>query len=297
MQEIAQYIKDTLSDKRKKPKILVTGGTGQLGIDVIKLLETYHINYISPARNEFDLLNSKQMNEYILQHKPTHIIHCAAYTAVDQAETDRKACYDVNAVATEKLAILAKIFGIIMVYISTDYVFDGLGTHFHTIDESINPINWYGRTEAWIRNNVRRHFIIRVSWLFSNHGNNFVKTMIRLGNERESLSVVDDQIGSPTYTVDVARVILQLLGTQSYGTYHVRNEGVCSWADFAQEIIKQQKIDCKIHRIPSIEYPTPAKRPLNSRLDMSQLIDLGITMPTWQDALNRMLAERNENHE
>lgn len=301
MQEIVQYIKDTLSDKRKKPKILVTGGTGQLGIDVIKLLETYHINYVSPTRNEFDLLNSKQMNEYILQYKPTHIIHCAAYTAVDQAETDRKACYDVNVVATEKLAILAKIFGIIIVYISTDYVFDGLGTHFHTINESINPINWYGRTkaegEAWIRNNVRRHFIIRVSWLFSNHGNNFVKTMIRLGNERESLSVVDDQIGSPTYTVDVAHVILQLLGTQSYGTYHVRNEGICSWADFAQEIVKQQKIDCKIHRIPSVEYPTPAKRPLNSRLDMSQLIALGITMPTWQDALYRMLAEWNESHE
>lgn len=278
-------------------RILVTGGTGQLGYDVVRLLHNQGIPYAAPSRDAFNLENKVQMNEYMATFQPTHIIHCAAYTAVDKAETDQQNCYAVNVVGTKHIVELSKQFDCTLVYISTDYVFDGSGEDFYQVNAVANPINYYGLTkwegEEWVRNHVPRHFICRVSWLFGNYGNNFVKTMIRLGSERDSINIVNDQIGSPTYTLDAAQAILKLLGTIQFGTYHIRNEGVCTWADFGEAIFQEQRIHCIVNRISTIDYPTPAKRPSNSRLDMSSLMSVGITMPHWTDALRRMLHEQN----
>jgi dTDP-4-dehydrorhamnose reductase len=245
---------------------------------------------------DFDITDKAQTMEYVRNYNPDAVVHCAAYTAVDRAEDDEETCYRVNVIGSENLATACKEVDAKMLYVSTDYVYGGKGeTPFETTDEP-DPKSVYGRTKLEGENAVRKHldkyFIVRTSWVFGINGNNFVKTMLRLGAEREALTVVDDQIGSPTYTPDLARLICDLVVTDKYGIYHGTNENYCSWAEFASEIMKLGGRNCEIKPIPSSEYPAKAERPLNSRLSKSCLDKSGIKrLPTWQDALERFFDE------
>ena len=277
-------------------KVLVTGYNGQLGYDVIKELNSRSIECLGVDLQDFDITDKAQTMEYVRNYNPDAVVHCAAYTAVDRAEDDEETCYRVNVTGSENLATACKEVDAKMLYVSTDYVYGGKGeTPFETTDEP-DPKSVYGRTKLEGENAVRKHldkyFIVRTSWVFGINGNNFVKTMLRLGAEREALTVVDDQIGSPTYTPDLARLICDLIVTDKYGIYHGTNENYCSWAEFASEIMKLGGRNCEIKPIPSREYPAKAQRPLNSRLSKSCLDEAGIKrLPTWQDALERFFDE------
>jgi dTDP-4-dehydrorhamnose reductase len=223
-------------------------------------------------------------------------VHCSAFTAVDRAEDEPALCERVNAEGSANLAIAAKEVGAKMMYISTDYVFPGDGDRFYQPEDPTGPLSVYGKTkymgEESVRNTLERHFILRISWVFGINGNNFVKTMLRLAETKTDLNVVCDQIGSPTYTKDLARLICDMIVTERYGTYHATNEGICSWADFAAEIMKQAGKSTVIHPIPSSQYPTKAHRPLNSRMSKDKLEEAGFErLPHWQDALARYLTE------
>lgn len=277
-------------------KVLVTGYNGQLGYDVIKALNSRSIECKGVDLQDFDITDKAQTMEYVKSYNPDAVIHCAAYTAVDRAEDDEEACYRVNVIGSENLAIVCKEIDAKMLYVSTDYVYGGKGeTPFETTDET-DPKSVYGRTKLEGENVVRKYldkyFVVRTSWVFGINGNNFVKTILRLGAERDVLSVVDDQIGSPTYTPDLARLICDLIKTDKYGIYHGTNENYCSWAEFAAEIMKLGERNCEIKPIPSSEYPVKAKRPLNSRLSKACLDRAGISrLPTWQNALVRYFEE------
>ncbi|WP_270566742.1 dTDP-4-dehydrorhamnose reductase [Clostridium beijerinckii] len=276
--------------------ILVTGVNGQLGFDVIKELNKRNIKCLGIGREELDITNSNAVYEYILALKPKCIIHCAAYTAVDRAEDEKKICYNVNVLGTENIANACKKINSKMIYISTDYVFDGQGDIPFEIDGSMKPLSVYGKSkyegELKVKGILDKYFIVRISWVFGVNGNNFVKTMLRLGKEKESLSVVCDQIGSPTYTVDLAPLLCNMALSEKYGVYHATNEGFCSWAEFASEIMKKANLNCLINPIPTEEYPTKAIRPLNSKLSKKSLIDAEFEiLPIWKDALDRYLIE------
>ena len=281
-------------------KVLVTGVNGQLGYDVVKVLNVRGIECRGVDMADFDITDKAAADEYIKEYNPDVVVHCAAYTAVDRAEDDAETCYKVNVVGTENLAKACKAIDAKMLYVSTDYVYGGSGTEpFETTDVT-DPKSVYGRTklggEEAVRKNLDKFFIVRTSWVFGINGNNFVKTMLRLGAEREMLTVVDDQIGSPTYTPDLARLICDLIVTEKYGVYHGTNENFCSWAEFAAEIMKKGGRNCVIKPIPSSEYPAKAQRPLNSRLSKKCLDDAGIErLPTWQNALDRFFKELKEN--
>ncbi|HBL41281.1 MAG TPA: dTDP-4-dehydrorhamnose reductase, partial [Ruminococcaceae bacterium] len=275
-------------------KVLVTGAAGQLGYDVIRELDKREIEVIEADRFEFDLTDFKQVNAFVDKYKPDTVVHCAAYTAVDRAEDDAEACYRVNVIGTQNLVDACKNLDVKFVYISTDYVFDGTKETPYEVGDAIHPQSVYGATKAEGENRVRheiaKHFILRTSWVFGKNGNNFVKTMLRLGKEKEQIKVVCDQIGSPTYTPDLARLICDMLPTDKYGTYFATNAGYCSWADFAFEIMQKSGSTTMILPIPSSEYPAKATRPLNSRLSKQALIDAGFApLPSWQNALERFL--------
>ena len=277
-------------------KILVTGIGGQLGYDVMKVLRQREIDCAGADRKDFDITDQEAAHEFITSFHPDAVIHCSAYTAVDRAEQEKDLCRRVNADGTENLARICAEIHAKMVYISTDYVFPGTGTDFYRPDDETHPLNFYGLTkwegEEAVRRRLKNHFIVRTSWVFGKNGNNFIKTMLRLGKEREEINVVDDQIGSPTYTADLAPLLCDMAVSDRYGTYHAANEGICSWADFAEEIFRQAGIHCKVNRIPSSEYPTPAKRPFNSRLSKEKLTANGFRkLPEWQDAVKRYLLE------
>ncbi len=281
-------------------KVLVTGVNGQLGYDVVKVLKSRQIECIGVDMNDFDITDKTAAAEYIKNYAPDAVVHCAAYTAVDRAEDDRETCFEVNAAGTENIAKACRDIDAKMLYVSTDYVYGGSGTEPFEPTDPTDPKNVYGKTKLEGENAVRasldRYFIVRTSWVFGINGNNFVKTMLRLGAEREMLTVVDDQIGSPTYTPDLARLICDLIVTDKYGIYHGTNENYCSWAEFAAEIMKKGGRNCVIKPIPSSEYPVKAERPLNSRLSKKCLDDAGIDrLPAWQDALNRYFEELKEN--
>lgn len=277
--------------------ILVTGVNGQLGYDVIKVLKERNIECVGLAgRKELDITDEKAVEQYILKLQPECVIHCAAYTAVDKAEDDRENCKKVNVYGTENIAKACKKVDAKMIYISTDYVFDGTGEKSFEINSNINPNSIYGKTkyegELKVKEYLNKYFIVRISWVFGINGNNFVKTMIRLGKEKESLNVVSDQIGSPTYTADLAPILCDMAVSEKYGTYHATNEGYCSWAEFADEIMKEAGLGCKINPIPTSEYPAKAERPLNSRLSKDSLVNNGFNLlPDWKDALKRFLEE------
>lgn len=276
--------------------ILVTGVNGQLGFDVVKELNRRNIQCLGIDRKELDITDEKAVYEYILKLKPECVIHCAAYTAVDRAEDEEENCTKVNVYGTEYIAKACKSVDAKMIYISTDYVFDGQGNESFEVDGNICPLSVYGKTkyngELKVMESLEKHFIVRISWVFGMNGNNFVKTMIRLGKEKESLNVVCDQIGSPTYTSDLAPLLCDMALSEKYGVYHATNEGFCSWAEFAEEIMKKANLNCKVVFVTSSEYKSNVERPLNSRLSKRSLIENGFAkLPNWQDALERFIQD------
>ena len=277
-------------------KVLVTGYNGQLGWEVVKLLEQRGVPCRGVDVQDFDLTDGQAVKASVESYRPDVIVHCAAYTAVDRAESEPEICAAVNGDGTMNVVRAALSVGAKLVYISTDYVFSGEGEKPWREDDDYNPQNVYGLSklqgEIAVRSLMKRYFLIRVSWLYGIHGKNFVRTMLKLGKERPEVRVVNDQIGSPTYAADVARVICDLIGTEKFGTYHVVNEGYISWADFTRMIFEKAGLPCRVTPISSAEYPTPARRPLNSRMSTDKLKASGVEpMPSVENALDRFLQE------
>lgn len=280
-------------------KILVTGAKGQLGQEICNCLLAAGIPHKGVDISDFDLTDEAATLEAIRSYRPDGVIHCAAYTAVDKAETERDLCYRINVEGTAHVAKACKELDASMLYVSTDYVFDGQGdTPFET-DAKIAPVNHYGLTKALgeheVTSRLEKYFIVRISWVFGHHGSNFVKTMLRLGGQHESVRVVGDQVGSPTYVDDVAPLMCQMIQTDKYGVYHATNEGYCSWYEFAVEIMQLAGLACKVERIATKEYPTAAKRPSNSRLSKRSLDEAHFTrLPSWSDSLERYLGRHEK---
>lgn len=280
-------------------RVLVTGSEGQLGQDVILSLKNQGIDFLGADKDTMDITDSNKVHQVFKSYQPDVVVHCAAYTAVDQAEKDKEVCYAINVLGTKNLALSCKEFKAKMVYISTDYVFDGEGEDPFKVTDQPDPINYYGQTkyegELEVKNALSAYFILRISWVFGLYGNNFVKTMLRLGKIKDEISVVSDQMGSPTYTSDVAQMILNMIKTDDFGTYHQTNQGICSWAEFATAIFKKEGIDCKVNPILTKDYPTAAKRPLNSRLETKSTFELfDLEQRTWEIALDEFLIQCKE---
>lgn len=277
-------------------KILVTGITGQLGHDVMAELAARGHEAVGATRQDMPLTDFPALRAHLMRVRPDAVIHCAAYTAVDRAEEEKTACMIVNGGATREIAAACRDLGAKLLYLSTDYVFPGTGDGFYEPDDEKGPQNAYGLSklagEEAIEELLTRYFIVRISWVFGVNGKNFVKTMLRLAETHDALTVVDDQVGSPTYTRDLARLLVDMVESEKYGVYHATNEGVCSWAEFAKEIFRQAGKDTTVTPVPSSAYPTPAKRPKNSRLSKACLDAAGFChLPPWQDALARYLEE------
>ncbi|MCF2648241.1 MULTISPECIES: dTDP-4-dehydrorhamnose reductase [Bacillaceae] len=280
-------------------KILVTGYSGQLGYDVVLEGKKRGYEMIGVGHKELDITKEEQVQSYVHTVKPDAIIHCAAYTAVDHAEDDKETCFDVNVNGTKYLAAAAKGMDAKFIYISTDYVFEGTGTEPFTEEDAANPVGYYGLTkyegEKAVQSLLDKYFIVRISWVFGINGNNFIKTMLRLAETRDELNVVGDQYGSPTYTFDLAKLLVDMVETEKYGVYHASNEGFTTWADFAKEIFQVAGKKVKVNSITTEEYPTKAVRPKNSRMSKDKLEKNGFTrLPAWQDALTRYIAELQE---
>lgn len=278
-------------------KVLVTGVHGQLGFDVVKELTSRGIEAVGADIDDFDITDEGETSDFITNIKPDAVIHCAAYTAVDRAEDDAETCRKVNAVGSRNIAEAAASVGAKIVYISTDYVYEGEGDTPFEVTDRVSPLSVYGKTKLEGENAVKaatdKYFIVRTSWVFGKNGNNFIKTMLKVGANHPVLKVVDDQIGSPTYTVDLARLVCDMIMTDKYGVYHGTNENFCSWAEFAREIFKEAGMDTEVKFVTTEEYGiSKAKRPHNSRLSKKNLDDAGFKrLPSWQDALRRYLKE------
>lgn len=275
-------------------KILVTGGSGQLGFDVRRELERRGIRYTAPSSQEMDITAANAVREQICAYQPDVVIHCAAWTAVDAAEDEPERVFAVNESGTRNIALACREIGAKMLYISTDYVFPGTGTRFYEPDDPTGPVNVYGKSklagELAVKELLEKYFIVRTSWVFGEHGNNFVKIMLRMAEARMEISVVCDQTGSPTCTADLAPLLCDMVKTEKYGTYHATNEGVCSWADFAEEIFQLTGKNVRVNRVSTREYPTKAMRPLNSRLSKNCLENAGFRrLPDWQRSLKRFI--------
>ena len=298
-------------------KVLVTGTSGQLGYDVMEELLKRGHEAIGADRSggegkfkkvRLDITDAKKVSEVVEELKPDAIIHCAAWTNVDGAEAPEnlEKVRAVNVEGTKNLAEAGKKVDAKFVYISTDYVFNGEGSRpWQADDKNYAPINVYGQSkldgEKEVARILDKYFIVRIAWVFGRNGKNFVKTMIKVGSEHAIVKVVDDQIGTPTYTYDLARLLVDMIESDKYGYYHATNEGgYISWADFTEEIFKQAGISSKVEKVSTEEYEkiagkTVAKRPFNSRLDKSKLVEAGFEpLPTWQDALRRYLKETKE---
>jgi dTDP-4-dehydrorhamnose reductase len=281
-------------------RVLVTGATGQLGWDVCRRLSALHMEYKGVGSADFDLTDEAAVRAAVGAYRPDAVIHCAAYTAVDKAEDDRERCRLVNEGGTRNIARACAEVGAKMLYLSTDYVFDGTGEAPWQPDDRRSPCNYYGLTKALGEDAVTgildRYFIVRITWVFGTHGNNIIKTVLRLGKEREELRFVTDQIASPTYTHDLAILLCEMIKTQKYGIYHATNEGVCSSYELASAVLEEAGITtCHIAPILTQDYPTRAVRPLNSRLCKDKLELAGFTrLPPWRDALRRYLTELGE---
>ena len=272
--------------------ILVTGSTGQLGSDVVKELLKRGYSTLSPNRSELNLCSEDNIRNYILNSNCEAIVHCAAYTQVDKAEYEKDLCIKINATATKHIVKCAKILDIPMIYISTDYVFDGTKDGEYTENDETNPINIYGESklagEKYVQEILDKYYIVRTSWVFNINGKNFIETMLRLSKANNQLSIVNDQIGSPTYTKDLSRLLVDMLETSKYGLYHATNEGYCSWYEFAKYIFESNNIDIVVNPIKTSDYPTKAKRPHNSRMSKEKLMNDGFSMlPDWKDAVDR----------
>lgn len=282
-------------------KVLVTGVKGQLGYDVVNELTKRGDTAIGVDIDEMDITDKHSVQMVIEKTKPDAVIHCAAWTAVDLAEDEDKIAMvrAVNTDGTRNIAEICKKLNCKMMYISTDYVFNGQGTEPWKPDcKDYEPLNVYGQTklggELAVSNLLEKYFIVRIAWVFGVNGNNFIKTMLNVGKKYDELTVVNDQIGTPTYTSDLARLLVDMIETEKYGYYHATNEGgYISWYDFACEIFKQAGYNTKVKPVTTEEYGlSKAKRPFNSRLNKSKLIENGFKpLPTWQDALSRYLKE------
>lgn len=287
-------------------KILVTGVNGQLGHDCIRELNKRGYSNVKGIDiNDLDITDERVVHQYITNYKPDVVMHNAAWTAVDKAEEMLDKVYSVNALGTKYIAEACKEINAKMIYISTDYVFDGQGNLPFEIDSPKKGLSVYGKTksqgEDFVTSILDKYFIVRISWVFGINGNNFVKTMLKLANMgKTELNVVCDQIGSVTYTADLAVLLCDMLETEKYGIYHATNEGYISWADFAKEIFKQADKNVKVNYVTTEEYkklvPNQASRPLNSRMSKTSLDEAGFNrLPDWKDALSRYLKELNEN--
>lgn len=280
-------------------KILVTGYKGQLGFDVVNEAKSRGIEAVGVDIDEMDITNTQQVNDVIKAGNYDTVVHCAAWTAVDKAEEPEllDKVRAVNATGTKNIVNVCKELNIPIMYFSTDYVFNGQGTTPWNEYDERHPLNVYGQTKYEGELAVEtypKHFIIRIAWVFGKNGNNFIKTMLRLGKERGAVSVVNDQIGNPTYTFDLAKLVVDMIQTDKYGTYHATNSGdFISWYDFACEIFKQAGMnDVKVTPVDSTAFPAKAIRPKNSRMNQTELDKNGFKrLPTWQDALARYLKE------
>lgn len=273
--------------------VLVTGGNGQLALCIKDLsIKRDEFNFIFVDIQELDITNQGDVSAFFSEKNIAFCVNCAAYTAVDQAENDLERAFEVNAVGPKNLALVCAEYNAVLIHISTDFVFDGMQSFPYTENDIASPISVYGKSklkgENEIIRNLDQYFIFRTSWLYSEYGNNFMKTMLRLAETRNEISVVCDQIGAPTYAGDLAQVILKLLleGNNSYGVYHYSNEGVASWYDFAKAIFDSQNISIKVNPIKTEFFPTPAKRPTYSVMDKTKIKDrIKLEIPYWKDSL------------
>lgn len=282
--------------EEKKMRVLVTGVKGQLGHDVMNELAKRGYEGIGVDVEEMDITDREAVERVMREVHPDKVVHCAAWTAVDDAEDKEELCRKVNALGTENIARMCRKLSAPMIYLSTDYVFDGEGTRPWEPDDERHPLNVYGQTkyegELAVEKYLDAYFIVRIAWVFGVNGKNFIKTMLRLSETHDTLTVVDDQVGSPTYTYDLARLLVDMLETEKYGRYHATNEGLCSWYEFAKEIFRQAGREVKVLPVSSEEYPAKAKRPHNSRMNKEKLKEMGFTpLPSWEDALSRYLKE------
>ena len=279
-------------------KIMVTGVRGQLGYDCVReLKERGYKNILALDQSELDITDEIAVHKIINEYKPDIVMHNAAWTAVDKAETCPDLVRNVNALGTKYIADSCKEVGAKLVYISTDYVFEGVGETAYEVDDKAAPDNTYGLTkyqgEEVVRNILDKYFIIRISWAFGINGSNFINTMMKLGETHRELNVVADQIGSPTFTYDLAPLICDMIATDKYGIYHATNEGYCSWADLAEYIFSVTGQKVLVHHIKSEEYPTKASRPKNSRLSKASLDNAGFKrLPDWKNAVKRYIDEK-----
>lgn len=279
-------------------KVLVTGAGGQLGFDVVRELVSRGHEAVGVNHQTMDITDADMVDRVIRKHAPDAVIHCAAYTAVDAAEDDEEQCRRVNVDGTRNIAEVCKELDIKMLHISTDYVFSGKGERPWEPDDERDPQNVYGRTkyegELAVQRTLKKYFIVRVTWTFGVNGKNFVRTMLRLAENHDTIRVVNDQIGSPTYTLDLARLLADMVETGKYGIYHATNAGTCSWYEFACAIFREAGLAEKVTVLPvsSKEYGAKASRPLNSRMSNARLEENGFSgLPAWQDALKRFLQE------
>ncbi len=280
-------------------KVLVTGVGGQLGFDVVKELTKRGMEAVGVDIREMDITDAGSVERVIRAAAPDAVIHCAAYTAVDAAEENAALCRRVNAEGTRNIAGVCRKMDIRLLYISTDYVFGGQGERPWEPEDACEPKSVYGQTkyegELAVQELLEKYFIVRIAWVFGINGKNFVKTMINLSKTHDTLRVVNDQFGSPTYTYDLARLLVDMIQTEKYGIYHATNEGVCSWYDFACAIFKEAGLPVKVIPVSTEEYGAKAGRPANSRMSKQKLTDSGFDrLPTWQDALKRYVAALRE---
>ena len=285
----------------KESKILVTGVKGQLGFDCVReLKERGYKNVLGIDREELDITDQEAVHKFITDYRPEVVMHNAAWTAVDKAEECPDVVYAVNALGPKYIAEACKEVGAKMIQVSTDYVFDGKGEKPFEADDPKNGLSVYGKTksegEDFVTSILDRYFIIRISWVFGINGNNFIKTMLKLAETRRELNVVCDQIGSPTYTRDSAKLMCDMMVTEKYGVYHATNEGYTDWASLAETVFRLTRHDAVVHRVTTEEYkamnPNQASRPLNSRMSKASLDKAGFArLPSWEDALKRYLKE------
>lgn len=275
-------------------KVFVTGVKGQLGYDVVRELEKRGIEAIGVDIDEMDITDAESVNTVIREAAPDAVIHCAAYTAVDAAEENEVLCRKVNVDGPRNIAKVCKDLDIKMIYISTDYVFNGRGERPWEPDDEGEPASVYGQTkyegELAVKELLDKYFIVRIAWVFGINGKNFVKTMLNLSKTHDTLRVVNDQFGSPTYTYDLAKLLVNMVLTEKYGIYHATNEGICSWYEFACSIFEEAGINMNVVPVSTAEYGAKANRPANSRMSKDKLVENGFDrLPEWQDALKRYI--------
>lgn len=293
-----KYVKISKNVRKFAMKIIVTGSKGQLGSDIVTKLNSQGIETIGADLPEVDITDKNSVEKLIGESKADGVIHCAAFTNVDLAEAEGEVCKKINECGTRNIAESCKRHGIKLLYISTDYVFSGTGEEPFETYSPKSPCNRYGETklggEIAVTENCDKYFIVRISWVFGENGKNFVKTMLRLSKEKSEITVVNDQIGSPTYTKDLAVLLCEMIRTEKYGVYHATNEGLCSWAEFASKIMELSGAETKIIPVTSEEYKSVAVRPKNSRLSKKSLDENGFSrLPRWEDALKRFLVNIN----